>query len=272
MKHMDLIFGTGASSKKDYEGLFSLIGSCIDNGIICFDTAPSYHTEPIVGEAIHKYIQTGKIKREDVSLQTKIDPLQMQNGTDSVRHCIEQALKTLDCDYIDTLLIHWPVTAFYEDTWKAFVRAKEEKLVNRIGVCNVRARHIQKLKDLDMVPDVVQIERNPLRTCYPEIGLCKEAGIEVQGYSPLCKMHPKIRNSKDILEIAQKYDLSVGQTVMKWHIQTGVIPVFTSTKSERIKEYAQVKDVVFSEEDIEKIDQINENYKVYLESPTCPGF
>ena len=234
----ELYFGTGASSNKSYEGLFQVVETAVKQGIVHFDTAPSYRTEEILGTVIQKIFRSSGLRREDVFIQTKIDPWQMQEG--GVRGHVELALGRMHLEYFDSLLIHWPVPEYLDDTWKVFCDLYKEGIVRKIGLCNLRARHILHMLDMEIVPQIIQIERNPLRTCAQEIEVCHEYGIEVQAYSPLCKMDERIANSTILMEIARKYKKSIGQIVLRWHLDTGVIPVFTSTKQSRIMEYTDI--------------------------------
>jgi diketogulonate reductase-like aldo/keto reductase len=123
-----------------------------------------------------------------------------------------------------------------------------------------------------MKPDIIQIERNPLRTCLEETDFCKNIGFELQAYSPLCKMDSRISNSDIIKNLANKYGKSIGQVVLRWHIDTGCIPIFTTTKDARVKEYTDIMDFHLLPDDILQINSLNEDYKMYLEACACPGF
>lgn len=267
-----LIFGTGASSSKDYDSLRKHIRTCLKCGIMSFDTAPSYRTEKILGIVIVDLLSELSLQRKDISIQTKIDPQQMQEGKLFILKHIDRMITEMGCEYFDSLLIHWPVPAYFKDTWEAICDAHQNKLVKRTGICNLRLRHLHDYLSLAKRPDIVQVERNPLRTCLREIDFCQKNGIEFQAYSPLCKMDSRISESKAIQRIATKYKKSVGQIVMRWHIDTGCIPVFTSQKEERIKEYSDIFDFELLPDEIADISSHNVNYKMYLESIVCPGF
>ena len=266
-----LIFGTGVSSSKDYDGLKTVIRSAMDHGIFSFDTAPSYKTEAVLGRILGELSDEMEIGREKFFIQTKIDAWQMQESDGNIVKYVAYAMKQLGVDYIDSLLIHWPVPEYFYRTWENFVKLRNDGLVRKIGVCNVRLRHLKQFVEFDYVPNIIQIERNPLRTCENEIDFCHEHGIEIQAYSPLCKMDERLRDSEVLKAISQKYDKSLGQTVLRWHIDTGVTPVFTSTKPKRVGEYAEIFDFKLSDEDICKISSLNIDYKMYLESILCPG-
>jgi diketogulonate reductase-like aldo/keto reductase len=85
-------------------------------------------------------------------------------------------------------------------------------------------------------------------------------------------MDKKLSESTILKAIAEKYDKNIGQIILKWHIDTGIVPIFTSTKEQRIIEYTELFDFGLDEEEIAKISALNINYKIYLESCFCPGF
>lgn len=266
-----LIFGTGVSSCKEEAGLEAVIRSAMENGIRRFDTAPSYRTESVLGRILRRLTEEMSIWREEMFVQTKIDAWQMQEGNGDVRKYVVAVLREMSLDYLDALLIHWPVPEYTEQTWSSFVAMQKEGLVKNIGICNVRMRHLERSLAAEYPPQIVQIERNPLRTCYPEIAFCRAHGIAVQAYSPLCKMEPRLRESELLHDLAAKYRKSIGQIILRWHLDTGVSPIYTTTKADRAAEYARLEDFSLQSDEIAAIDGLNAEYKMYLESCACPG-
>ena len=192
----------------------------------------------------------------------------MQDG--KILTHVEDALGKLEIDFLDALLIHWPVPEYMESTWKQMNEAREIGFVKKIGICNIRMRHLQKY--VDWKPDIIQIERHPLNTFEEEVSFCHDYCFEVQAYSPLCKMDDRIKNNNKLKAIADKYGKDVGQVVLRWHLDTGVSPVFTTTKRARVESYSKLDDFVLTQSEIETVNSLNENYKMYLESVACPGF
>lgn len=270
MNNSSLIFGSGLSSCKDYNGLLEVCRTALSNQIVHFDTAPSYRTEAVLSSAVRDSAKELGLNREDYAIQTKIDPIQMYNG--NVEEYFKSKLKEMQFDYVEVLLIHWPVFNYLMDTWASMNMLKEQGLVKHIGICNLRISHLEELKEQGIIPEVLQIERHPLNTFEREVQFCKDNGIILQDYSPLCKMHPRIKNHAGVQLIAAKYGCNVGQIILKWHIDTGAIPVFTSTKSSRIAEYAKLGDFSLTNDEIRQISSLNCNHKLYLESLICPGF
>lgn len=271
-KPLNIMFGTGASSAKTYEELFPLIRTVIECGIFAFDTAPSYKTEAVLGACLNRCMAELDVNREDLFIQTKIDAWQMAEGGRSVQSHIEYVIKEMEINYLDALCIHWPVPEYMEQTWDEFIKAKESGLVRYIGICNLRMRQLEKLPIRDIMPDFIQIERHPLRTCKREVEYCHEKNIAIQAYSPLCKMHKDIAESPSIHRLADKYGKNIGQIVLKWHMDSGVVPIFTSRKTQRIQEYASMSDFSLTKNEMESIESLNQDYKMYLESLACPGY
>ncbi len=268
----NVMFGTGASSYKDFDGLHTVISSAFENGIYGFDTAPSYGTEEILGRCLAQCMDDYGVSRSDVYVQTKVDAWQMMEGKDQIKGYVTDVMGRMQLEYLDALLVHWPVPEYLEKTWDAFSELRDSGIVHHIGICNVRMRQLNAFLNWYVQPELVQIERNPLRTCRREIEFCHEHGIVVQAYSPLCKFHEDIRTSTVLSEIAEKYHKNVGQIVMRWHIDTGVVPIFTSKKASRVKEYAELSDFALSGDEIDAISNMNRDYKMYLEACACPGF
>lgn len=265
-----ILFGTGVSSYKDEDKLYIVIKDAIENGIKGFDTAPSYGTEKYLGRILSRCVNEMDKNREDLFIQTKIDAWQMQDGR--IEKYVDSALTDMQLEYFDSLLIHWPIPEYFENTWNSFLRLKEKGKVNHIGICNVRIRHLKNFYNLGIIPEIVQIERNPLFTAMDVIKWCKEHNIGVQAYSPLCKMNEKIKGSTILQDISNKHDRQIGEIVLRWHVDTGVSPIFTSRNSNRIKQYANIFNFNLLQEEITQINSMNINYKLYLESVACPGF
>ena len=270
-RNIPLILGSGVSAPKNYIGLWPVVYAALENGINGFDTAPSYQTEEELGRVIKDAIHVLGKNREDIFIQTKIDAWQMMDGR--IDFYVDDARRKLGIDYIDSVLIHWPIPEKVEDVWKALARLKEEGIIKKIGICNVRMRQLSAMDCYDVVvPDIVQIERNPLRTCEKEVIYCLNRNIQIQAYSPLCKMHPLLRESNVIKVLSEKYNKTVGQIILRWHIDTGVVPIFATTKENRVKEYSEIFGFQLSREEIISISLLNQNHKMYLESCACPGF
>ena len=91
MKIPSIIFGT--FQYQSIEELEPIIKCAYENGIIGFDTSPSYNTEEMLGEAIEKLIAVKEIKRQNLFIQDKIDGWQMEETKQRERRMRRERLK-----------------------------------------------------------------------------------------------------------------------------------------------------------------------------------
>lgn len=262
----------GTFRNNNYQELLGVVRTAVESGFTGFDTAPSYKSETALGKAINEIAQKYSLSRKDFFISDKIDAWQMQDGNGDICRYVYEAINKMNIDYIDLLLIHWPIPEYMDSTWKCFEKLYENGIVKSIGICNLRVRHLEKCIQYDIPPQFLQIERHPLRTCRPELEFCKEHGIRVMSYSPICQMDTRLKNSKTLQLLSEKYDKDIGQVILRWHIDTGCIPVFMSKKINRIKGNLDIFDFYLENEEINAISSLNENYKIFLESWGCLGF
>ena len=244
----------GTFQMPDYESLRRIVACALDAGVSAFDTAPSYGTEVMLGKALK---ETAK-DRESFFCSDKIDAIQMYHG--NIKEHVEQRL------------IHWPLDQYMVNTWEQMHELKAEGKVKAIGICNVRVRHLEHFAETGIVPDYVQDERHPLNTCDAEIAYCHEHSIKVMAYSPLGRMLPKIRNSKALKDIANRYHKNIGQVILRWQIDTGAIPVFGTKKESRLKDNINISDFILTDNEKQLISAMNTNTKIFLESWGCPKY
>lgn len=214
------------------------------------------------------------LRREDFFLDTKIDSWQMIAKKGQIRPYVEASLKQCGMDYWDLLLIHWPQPEFFTKTWLAMEKLYEEGIVKNIGVCNFSVRHFKAIAraGAHYVPMVAQNEIHPLNTEEELTEYCRKNNIALQAYSPLCRMLPQIRYNALLNILAEKYEVSVAQIVLRWHIERGNIPVVKTGSAKRVQENTDIFSFALSEEDHAAISKLDQHFKVFLESRCCPGY
>ena len=173
----------------------------------------------------------------------------------------DSSLKKLGTDYLDLYLIHWPVAGKYRDTWKALEYLYKEKRVKAIGVSNFLKHHLEDLlSDVDIVPMVNQLEFHPYLLQQQLQDFCKSHQIQYEAWSPL--MQGKAFDIEELQRIAQAYDKSVAQLLIRWNLQKGVITIPKSSNRDRIAQNADVFDFMISDEDMKRIDALDRNERV----------
>jgi diketogulonate reductase-like aldo/keto reductase len=264
----------GSFQMKGPDTMSDVVHSAVESGVTGFDTSPSYHTERAVADAIRRETANGRMSLGDFWVQSKIDIWQMIVYKGAVRDCALEYMERAGIAYWDTLLIHWPQPDYLIPTWKAMETLYREKRVRSIGVCNFTLRHFKRLMDSDitMLPHICQNEIHPLNT-EPELSaFCKEHGILLEAYSPLCRMLPAVKDDPVIRSLAASYGVSPAQLMLRWHIEHGRVPIVKTDNPARARENANVLSFSLLPEDTEKIDALDRRFKIFLGSRCCPGY
>lgn len=258
-----------------YKELKSVMEAGFDAGFRAIDTARDYGNEPVVGKVLHDLIKesSGQYKREDIFLTTKIGNGQQIKG--DICKEIDISLKNLKTDYVDLWLMHWPYPGYYEQTWKKMEDVYKSGKVRAIGVANFDVRHLRQLlsSGVKIIPMVNQFEYHPLRTANELVGYMRAHEIKIQAYAPLCRLISPLRESSILNGLCVKYNKSLGQILLRWHIQQGDdMPVFKSYKPSRFSENINVFDFSLTEDEMDFISSLNMDYKYHIESVNCPGY
>ena len=256
----------------DYPQMKTLVTEGLKVGFRAFDTARDYGNEPIVGRVMRECLKEQGLNREDIFITTKIGNGQQALG--NIEEQIDISLRNLQTDYVDLWLMHWPYPDYYVDTWHKMEKVYKSGKVRAIGMANYRVRHFEHLfkEGIDIMPHCVQFELHPMRTADDIVAYCRERNIAIQAYSPLCRMIKKIRESKELQEIADRHQKSVAQIILRWHIQNKTVPVFKSLKPQRLKENFDIFDFELSNDEMLQVASLDEDYKYHLESASCPGY
>ena len=252
--------------------LTSIVETAYRHNIVGFDTSPSYRTEGMLGQSLSVLSSQYNIPRENLFIQDKIDGWQMEVTKGNITYFVEYSLQQLKTEYLDVLFVHWPFPDYLNNTWTTFSKLKEQGKIKYIGLSNVRKRHIDKLiKETSIKPDIIQIERHPLRVCSEYIDYCQKQNIIVEAYSPICRMDKRLIESETLKKISLKYKKNIAQIILRWHLDTQVIPIFMTKKALRIQENSDIYDFSLTPEEIVLINGMNINYKIFVESACCPG-
>jgi len=256
----------GASEGMSFSRFHDIVRYSIDCGIKGFDTSAAYGPSE---EAIGKLMPS--IDRSSIFITTKISNQQQQAG--SIGQCIERALKLMKTDYIDCMLLHWPYPG-YIDNWKELEKAYKKGYLRAIGIANTQERHVIRMmkEDISVFPHVMQTEIHPFRTIEPMRCLCEQTNIALQACSSLLEMRPMITRKRVLHEISEKYNKSIAQIILRWHIQRGIAPVFRAFNEKHIEQSASIFDFVIEDGDMILITNLNQDYRLHPESMNCPGY
>ena len=232
------------------ENTKEIVKQAIEVGYRHFDTAQAYFNEAELGEAIKE----SGIKREEFFITTKV--WHTSHGYQETKKACEESLKKLKTNYIDLYLIHQNIGDIYS-TWKALEELYKENKVKAIGVCNFTpSRYVNLSLHSQIKPMINQIEVNPFYQQDQIETFYQKYETTVESWGPLAEGKNNIFNNQTLKKIAQKYEKTVAQIILRWIIQRGIITFPKSTKKERMTENINIFDFELKEEDMEKIKEL----------------
>lgn len=256
--------GFGTFPMRNIE-LINAMWNGVDIGYRMFDTASAYRNELEMGVALKRY--SGK-KRDELFITTKISNRQQEQK--NVRNSLKRSLTKLGRKSIDMYMLHWPYSDYYLDTWRQMEDLYEEGLIRAIGVCNFHQHHLEVLmENCRIKPMINQIELHPLLSQTSLRNFCEENNILVEAYSPTARMDKRLTEHSVLKEIAEKHNKTTIQIILRWDYQNHVIPIIKSSNKERMASNIDIFDFSLSEEEMKRIDDMNENYRVRHDPDNC---
>jgi 2,5-diketo-D-gluconate reductase A len=241
--------GLGTSPLNDAQAA-DAVAAAAEAGYRHFDTATRYRNEAGVAEGMRR----SGIDRGELFVTTKLDG-EFQGG-DRAIDGLEAALDRMKLDYVDLLLMHWPLPqrGQFVSTWHTFEKLHSDGRARAIGVSNFKPAHLDTLlADASIVPAVNQIEINPFVTREEQRGYGAEHGILTESWSPFGGSGARVLASPVITAIAERIGRTPGQVVLRWHVQNGLVVIPRSKSPERIAENAAVFDFELSDADLAEI-------------------
>ncbi len=248
------IMGLGTYSLLDDTCVNSVVAELQSGGRL-IDTAYMYHNEESVG----KGIKESGVPREEIFVETKLYP----NQYDDAANAIDEALKKLDVDYIDLMLLHHP-GAHDVEAYKAMEQAVKDGKIRSIGLSNW---YIEELEDflpqITIMPALVQNEIHPYYQEIEVVPYIQSLGIVVQGWYPLGGRGytAELLGDEMINAIAKAHNVSAAQVILRWNLQRNVIVIPGSSNPDHIKENLDLFGFKLSDEEMQMITELNRDEK-----------
>ncbi|HEU5087709.1 MAG TPA: aldo/keto reductase, partial [Roseiflexaceae bacterium] len=198
-----------------------VIVTAVENGYRHIDTAARYGNERGVGQGI----RNSGIAREELFVTTKLDG--EWQGDERAIGGLDACLERLGLDYVDLLLIHWPLPKRNEfvSTWKTFEKLVAAGKTRSIGVSNFKPAHLERLRaETDSVPAVNQIQLNPQITRPEQRAYDEQHGIVTVSWGPLGP-RTDLLHHPTVTKLAERYGKTPAQIVLRWHIELGLVAI-----------------------------------------------
>jgi len=287
------VVGLGTWQSPPDGSLYKAVRAAIDAGYRHIDCAYAYENEVEVGKAINDAIAEGKVKREDLYVVSKLWLTFFKR--DRVQVCIKRILAKLKTPYLDLCLMHWPMSfgqddnelvptgpdgkvidgkVDYLEAWLGLEDAVKAGLVKSIGISNFNSIQIERLLSKATIKPVTnQVEVHPYLAQKQLKKFCEDRGITLTAYSPLGNPGSQAHSGTDkdrllkepvVVRLAQKYNKNVGQILLKFEAQRGIIVIPKSVSVDRIRTNIQIFDFELTSAEIAELEALDRNYRSCL--------
>lgn len=227
------------------------------------DTATAYFNEQEVGQAI----KDSGIPRDQIWVTSKLW-LQDYAYADAEK-AIDASLTKLGLDYVDLYLIHQPYGKVNE-AWQAMEEAQQAGKIRSIGVSNMTPKLWKKwVPNFKVTPAVNQVEFNPYYQQRALRDILADSHVALEAWAPLGQGNQDLFAEPILNALAKKYNKNVGQIILRYEHQLGVIIFPKSVHEARIKSNAEIFDFMLTIDEMDAIAKLDKRRGMH--DPDAPG-
>lgn len=217
-------FGTYKVAPED---AYDAVRRALDVGYRHIDTAQMYGNEAEVGAAL----DASGIARDQIFLTTKVN--NSNHEPERAAASITRSLEELRTDYVDLLLVHWPLPTLYGGDvtlpWPALEDAFNAGGARAIGLSNYEREHVDAVRAIATVtPHVLQVEAHPFLPNADLRAYAHGLGMVFEAWSPLAR--GRATTDPTLIDIGAQLGVSAAQVALRWAIDRGHV-VFPKTLS-----------------------------------------
>ncbi len=253
------ILGFGVFQVTDLQECEDAVLTALQTGYRLLDTAQSYGNETAVGNAIKK----GGIARDQLFITTKL--WVSSAGYEKTKAAFQASLDKLQLDYLDLYLIHQPYGDVH-GSWRAMEELHAAGKIKAIGLSNF---HPDRVMDIicnnKVVPAISQIETHPFNQQIETQAFLKANGVQQEAWAPFAEGKHHIFQNEVLVSLAGKYQKTVGQVILRWLTQRGIVAIPKSVRKERMVENFNSLDFDIDADDMASIATLNTNTSSFFD-------
>lgn len=228
------------------------VTKAIEVGYRHVDTAQIYENEAEVGTGI----KNSGVPRDQIFLTTKVWIDRLADG--KLQPSVDESLKKLKTDYVDLLLIHWPVEkdAKFAEQLRTLQDVQKAGKTRLIGVSNFTVAQLkQATEEIGAEIATDQVEYHPTLSQKRVLDFLRTKGMFLTAYSPLAR--GGVSDEKVLQTIAETHNKTPGQVTLRWLIQQGNVAAIPKAASEKhIRENFEIFDFKLTEAEMQKIHSL----------------
>ncbi|CAG7838234.1 unnamed protein product [Allacma fusca] len=287
------LVGLGSWLSTEPELLEKAVDEALEAGYRHIDTAYNYKNEHVIGNVLKRWLDQGKIKREDIFITTKLPQIGMR--PEKVEYFLRKSLFKLQLDFVNLYLVHLPFGCNYLDDetlwptkengeidfdattdlvsiWKSMEEQVDAGLTRSVGISNFNCEQIERIcKNSRIQPANLQVElhvyfqQKELRqTCQSHgITVCAYGAFGSPGRKEFYKTIGMEFDSPDLLsdpvvsEIATNHGKTSAQILLRFLVQQNIVVIPKSLTPERIRANLQVFDFELTTDDVQQLEKLD---------------
>lgn len=261
VKMPQLGYGVYQVSKDECE---RCVLDAIKVGYRSIDTAQSYFNESEVGNAI---IKSG-VPRDELFITTKV--WIEHYGYEKTKASVLESMRKLRVDYLDLCLLHQPFGDVY-GAYRALEDLYDEGKIRAIGISNFYPDRMIDLASFSRIkPMINQIEIHPHNQQTESKTWHDKYGIQLEAWAPFGEGRGGMFDLPQLKSIGEKYNKTVAQVILRWHLQRGIVIIPKTTHIERMEENFNIFDFELTQDDMNEITKLDKNESSFF-SHTDPN-
>ena len=251
--------GFGVFQIPDEAQCVQTVCQAIEAGYRLIDTAQSYGNEVAVGKAVH----ASGISRQELFITTKV---WISNaGETQTYSSVLESLEKMQLDYLDLVLIHQPLNDYY-GSYRALTKLYKQGKIRAIGVSNFYPDRLADLALFNKVtPAVNQIEINPFHQQIDAQKINEKYHVQLQAWAPFAEGRNGMFTNPVLTEIGNRYGKSVGQVILRWLVQRGIVPLAKTVRKERMQENLNIFDFSLTAEEMQLIASMDRQQSSFFD-------